>query len=109
MPKKTVSLPEHLCVQLDEYAAAHSLPVSQVAQQALESFFGKPPTTAQPHPTPEPRANEHTAARLEQVERYISGLSNHVAMLRNFMAAHLNPFDQPPGMYPPPPWFIGRE
>lgn len=109
--KISVSLPDDLKQQLDDYAAAHQLTNSEVVQKALRLLFQpespQPTPTQGPHPTqPPPPApgGPQPPYDLNTLRGYVTQMAMHQEHMRQGMAASMMPC---PPMLPPPPWFYG--
>jgi hypothetical protein len=93
--KISVSLPDDLKQQLDDYAAAHQLTNSDVVQKALRLLFQSEAPQPTPSPPPPPKAVDHDA------RAYLEQLAVQVEMMRRSM----QPVMPVPYPLPPPSWY----
>jgi hypothetical protein len=113
MARRTFSLPDELDRKLEQYALAHNLPISQVAQQALEEFLSDAPAAPAPAatstptqvPPPPVQPDPHLAMNVHQLQDYVAGLASYVDSLRSYLAQNTQIWNQPPQPFPPPPWW----
>lgn len=100
--KISVSLPDSLKEQLDQYAAQHELNTSEVVQHALKKLFEEdspPPPPPTPIPPPE---QVQPPFDLKTLRDYVTAMAMHQENIRRGMLAARLPC--PPPLIPPPWW-----
>ena len=82
MARITVSLPDDLEAQLEQYAQQHSTNASQVVQTALRNLFASPAPTPHPPPAPAPTPPSPPMPELSVVQDYLTQLVYKMELMR---------------------------
>lgn len=82
--KISISLPEALKADLDQYTAEHGLTASQTVQQALEMLFGHSPLP----PTPSPGQDVQLEHRVDELGRELQDVQEELTRARQVLDRH---------------------